>query len=137
MSEENIEIVKEMWDTMVRDDPTKIPVSFLDPEVTYEDEFVPDHAGEIYRGLDGMQRAWTQALEAFEDEPFDNQIVWARDAGEDGVVTCHHVRGRGRGSGIEVEFDYAYLWRLRGGKVIHSKSFRSAAEALEAAGLSE
>src|SRR5215510_1754245 len=137
MSEENVEVVREMWETLASGDPAVIPPAFIDPQVTYEDDFVPDHVGEIYRGLDGMQRAWTQALEAFEEAPFDNQIVWARDAGEDGVVTCHHVRGRGRGSGIEVEFDYAYLWRLRGGKIIHSKSFRSAAEALEAACLSE
>jgi len=78
-----------------------------------------------------------QALEAFEDDPFDNRIVWARDAGDEEVVTCHHVRGRGRGSGVEVEFDYAYLWRLRGGKIVYGKAFRGPADALEAAGLSE
>src|SRR5262249_9081932 len=50
MSEENVEIVQEMWDTMARDDPTIIPVSFIDPAVIYEDEFIPDHAGETYRG---------------------------------------------------------------------------------------
>ena len=137
MSEENVERVREMWVGLAAGDPKVIPASFIDPEVTYEDEFIPDHAGEIYRGLDGMQRAWTQALEAFEDEPFDNRIVWARDAGNDGVVTCHHVRGRGKGSGVELEFDYAYLWRLRGGKIVYCKSFRGADEALEAAGLSE
>jgi ketosteroid isomerase-like protein len=137
MSEENVEIVQEMWDTMARDDPTTIPVSFIDPDVIYEDEFIPDHAGETYRGYGGMQRAWTQALEAFdEDVPFDNSIVWARDA-RDEVVTCHHVRGRGKGSGIAIEFDYAYLWRLREGRVVYCKSFRDAESALEAAGLSE
>jgi ketosteroid isomerase-like protein len=136
MSRENVEIVQEMWETVLDGDHTTIPVSFIDPEVTYEDEILPDHAGETYHGHDGMQRAWTRALEPFENDPFDNRIVWARDAGDE-VVTCHHVRGRGRGSGVELEFDYAYLWRLRAGRVIYCKSFRGPAEALEAAGLSE
>jgi ketosteroid isomerase-like protein len=136
MSNENVEIVREMWETVLTDDHTTIPASFIDPEVTYEDEILPDHAGETYRGYDGMQRAWTWALESFEDEPFDNRILWVRDAG-DAVVTCHHVCGRGRGSGVELEFDYAYLWRLRAGRVIYCKSFRVPAQALEAAGLSE
>jgi len=73
MSEENVEVVREMWEAALAGDPTVIPVSFFDPEVTYEDEFIPDHAGETYRGHDGMQRAWAQALEAFEDDPFDNR----------------------------------------------------------------
>ena len=81
-----------------------------------------------------MQTAWTRALEPFEDDAFDNRIVWTREAGDE-VVTCHHARGRGRGSGVEIEFDYAYLWRLRAGKVIYCKSFRVPADALEAAGL--
>src|SRR5262249_48600658 len=117
--------------------PTIIPVSFIDPAVIYEDEFIPDHAGETSRGYDAMERAWTQALEAFDEAvPFDNSIVWAGDAGDE-VVTCHHVRGRGKGSGIPIEFDYAYLWRLRKGRVIYCKSFRDAESALEAAALQE
>jgi ketosteroid isomerase-like protein len=83
-----------------------------------------------------MQRAWDQAIEAFEEGTTENQIVWARGTG-DQVVTCHHVRGRGRGSGIELEFDYAYLWRIREGRVIYCKSFRAPAAALEAAGLEQ
>jgi ketosteroid isomerase-like protein len=136
MSEENVETVREMWETGLTGEPTTIPVSYFDPEVTYEDEFIPDHAGETYRGHEGMQRAWTQALEAFEDGALDNRIVWARDAGDE-VVTCHHVRARGKGSGVAIEFDYAYVWRLRAGKIIYCKSFRSSADALKAAGLSE
>ena len=136
MSQENVEIVQTMWKTAADGDPTLVPVQFLDPEVLYEDEFIPDHAGETYRGHEGVQRAWTRAIEAFETEPYDNEIQWARDTGDE-VVTCHHVRARGKGSGIVVEFDYAYLWRLRAGKIIYCKAFRDPAQALEAAGLSD
>jgi ketosteroid isomerase-like protein len=136
VSQENVEIVEEMWRTDVTVDPTKVPTSFFDPEVTYEDEVLPDHAGEVYRGHEGMQRAWSQLLEAFEVESLENSIMWTRGTGEE-VVTCHHVRGRGKGSGIELEFDYAYLWRFRAGLIIYCKAFRDVAGALEAAGLSE
>jgi ketosteroid isomerase-like protein len=136
MTEENVEIVRQMWETLWRDDHTTVPMSFIDPEVTFEDEILPDHAGEIYRGHDGLQRAWDRVLEPFEGEGAENQIVWARGVG-DQVVTYHHARGRGKGSGVEVEFDYAYLWKLRGGKVFYCKSFLSPADALQAAGLSE
>jgi ketosteroid isomerase-like protein len=136
MSEENVQIIREMWEEGVKGDPTAVPTSFMDPDVVYEDQFIPDHAGETYRGHDGMQRAWDQVLDAFEEGDFDNEILWTRDAG-DAVVSCHHVRARGKGSGVAVEFDYAYVWRLRAGKIIRCTSFRSSAEALEAAGLGE
>jgi len=44
---------------------------------------------------------------------------------------------RGKGSGVEAEIRYAYVWRFRGGKVVHCKSYADPAEALEAAGLKE
>jgi ketosteroid isomerase-like protein len=135
MSEENVELVQQMWETLMSDDYATLPRAFIDPEVTYEDEILPDHAGETYRGHDGMQRAWDRALEPFEEGTAENRIVWARGI-EDQVVSCHHARARGRDSGIEVEFDYAYLWKLREGRVIYCKSFPDPAKALEAAGLS-
>jgi ketosteroid isomerase-like protein len=136
MSEENVDLLQRLWETLMSGDYATLPVSLIDPEVTYEDELLPDHIGETYLGHDGMQRAWDQALEAFEEGTMENQMVWARGIG-DQVVSCHHVRRRGRGSGIELEFDYAYLWRMREGKLIHCKAFRDSADALEAAGLSE
>jgi ketosteroid isomerase-like protein len=136
MPEDNVELVQRMWETMMKGDYTTLPVEFIDPEVRYEDDILPDHAGETYLGRDGIQRAWDRALAAFEDGSAENRIVWARGTG-DQVVSCHHASGRGRGSGIEVEFDYGYLWRLRDGKVIYCKSFPDAAEALKVAGLPE
>jgi ketosteroid isomerase-like protein len=45
------------------------------------------------------------------------------------------VKARGKGSGLEMEFDYAYLWRLRDGKIVYSKSYGDIEKALAAAGL--
>ena len=135
MSEENVNDVERMWETLMSGDASILPRSFLDPEVTYEDDILPDHIGELYRGHEGIQRAWTQSLEPVKGGVWENELIWARDAG-DAVVSCHHVRFQGEASGIKVEFDYAYIWKLRKGKIFYCKAFRDPSDALEAAGLS-
>jgi ketosteroid isomerase-like protein len=109
-------------------------LSFLDAEIAYEDEILPDHVGETYRGHDGFRKAWVRAIEPWED--IEARLEWARDAGDE-VVSCHWSRMRGKGSGAEAEIRYAYVWRFRGGKVVYCKSFADPREALEAAGLRE
>ena len=48
------------------------------------------------------------------------------------------ISGQGKGSGLEMETLLAHLWVFRSdGKVIRGEVYRSVAEALEAAGLSE
>jgi ketosteroid isomerase-like protein len=107
----------------------------LDDEVVYEDDLLPDHIGETYRGLEGLIKAWSQWTEAWES--LETDVEWVRDVGNDEVVSCHRARMRGKGSGVRGEMRYAYLWRFRAGKIVYCKSFGSPAEALEAAGLSE
>lgn len=40
--------------------------SSVRPEFVFEDDLLPDHAGETYRGLDGLRRAWIAFAEPFE-----------------------------------------------------------------------
>jgi ketosteroid isomerase-like protein len=136
MSQENVEIVRDWVESVfLQEDVAELgDLSFLDAEVLYEDEILPDHAGETYRGHDGFRRAWIRAIEPWES--IDGRLEWVRDAGED-VVSCHWAQMRGKGSGIEAEIRYAYVWRFREGKVVHCKSYLDPAQALEAAGLSE
>jgi ketosteroid isomerase-like protein len=135
MSEENVEIIREAWKAWMRGDPTELgDLSFIDTEVLYEDDTLPDHVGETYRGYEGLRRAWARFTEPWEE--FENDLEWARDAG-DAVVSCHRVRMRGKGSGVEGEARYAYVWRFREGRVVYLKSYGDPAEALEAAGLPE
>jgi ketosteroid isomerase-like protein len=134
MSRENVELLRERWEATMKRDPTDLDLSFVDPDVVYEDEILPDHAGQTYHGHEGIRRAWTRATEPWES--FENEIEWARDGGDD-VVTCHRMPVKGKGSGIAGEIKYAYLWRFRDGKVVYCKSFRDPAQALKAASLSD
>lgn len=132
MSQQNVDIVRKVWDAWSVGDPAAL--SLLDPEVLYEDDMLPDHAGETYRGIEGVLKAWARWTEPWGE--YETELEWLRDAGDD-VVSCHRVRARGKGSGVDIEGRYAYLWRFREGKVTYLKSFGDAAEALKAAGLAE
>ncbi len=41
-------------------------LSFLDAEVVYEDEILPDHVDESYHGHEGFRKAWARAIEPWE-----------------------------------------------------------------------
>jgi hypothetical protein len=50
-------------------------------------------------------------------------------------VVLVRERGRGKGSGVMTEGRIGGLWTVRGGRVVHLKTFTSAREARVAAGL--
>ena len=109
-------------------------VSHFDPEVTFEDMALPDHAGETYRGVDGVIRATERWVEPFEEMTIDlERIVGSGDS----LVSIHRWRARARHTGIAFDEPLAIVWTFREGKVIHFRSFRDPDEALEAAGLSD
>jgi ketosteroid isomerase-like protein len=134
MSRENVETVRTSWEAWMKGDVAAL-LGILDSEVVYEDDLLPDHAGETYRGVEGLVRAWSSWTEPWED--FESGLEWVRDAGHDVVVSCHWARMRGKGSGIPGEVTYAYVWRFEAGKVVYCKSFGEPSEALGAVGLSE
>lgn len=109
-------------------------VSLLDPEVVYEDDNLPDHAGEPYRGHEGVARAAERWGEPFEQLTVElEQIVGSGDR----LVSIHRIRAKFMHTGIEQEGPVAYLWTFRDGKIIHFRSYVNPDEALEAAGLNE
>ncbi len=132
MSPENVERLRAFcaaWDT--RGEPD---FSLLDPEIVFEDEILPDHAGETYRGYEGVVRSVRTWVEAYEELTIElEQIVGSGDR----LISIHRFRGKGRHTGIEDGGRYAYLWTFRDGKVIHFRTFRDPAEALAALGLRE
>jgi ketosteroid isomerase-like protein len=107
---------------------------FLAPEFDYEDDFLPDHAGETYRGLDGLRRAWTGFVEPFEEMAYHpERIVGSGDR----VVSTHRVRAKARHSGIVQDFRVAYIWTFRNGRLSHCRGLVDIDQALKAVGLEE
>lgn len=104
------------------------------PEFAYEDNFLPDHAGETYRGLDGLRRAWVGFAEPFEEMAYEPDGV----AGSgDRVVSIHRVRTKARHTGIVQDFRVAYVWTFRRGRLVHSRGFADVDEALETMSLAD
>src|SRR6476619_2987265 len=127
MSEENVEIVRRVWQAW-EEDPVTFPVSLISAEAVYEDDILPDHVGETYHGREGFLKAWAAWTEPW--ETFEVELAWTRDAG-DAVVSCHRVQARGKQSGVEFDGSYCYLWKFRDGKVSYCRAYADPAQALE------
>jgi ketosteroid isomerase-like protein len=134
MSEENVEIMRRVWDAYAKLDIETI-LSLTDPQA----EFVTTHfAGwpeeEVYRGLDGVRRFFEQWLGVW--ETFDAGVDEFLDLGDRVLVLCWQ-RGKGGESGVPAEMQFASIFTLREGRIVYVDNFSDREQALEAAGLSE
>jgi ketosteroid isomerase-like protein len=137
MSQENVEIVRQIYDAASQRDSAAV-LGLYDPDVeidvsrTHGAVMDSVYAGTGHAGLRAWSREWHEAWGAVEYEV--HELI---DVGDD-VIAVVTVRGRGRASGADAQFArYAGLWTIRDGKVVHVTWFPGRAEALEAAGLSE
>ena len=136
MSQENAERLRaylEVFDSEALS-RGEIDWPFLASDVTYADEILPDHVGEVYRGREGVGRAGRAWLAPYETHSIELERII--DAG-DSVVSVHRFRARARTTGIEFDEPLAWLFKFRDGEVTHWHAYTSAEEALEAAGLRE
>jgi len=131
MSEENLEIVRGMYEAFYRFDVDGT-LAYYDPEVVIDASRVVD--GELGRGHEGVYRfiaGWVGTFDEWREE-----IEEMRDLGTQVYVVARQF-GRGRVSGVEVEQRYAVLHEIQGDKITRVTIYREPAEALEAAGLRE
>ena len=139
MSEENVEIVRRLFDAFQAALARNDPGAWFDSEALADEaEWIlfPGFPGpESYRGRDGFvefMRTWT---EDFED--WSIELERLIDAGDDRVVALFRQRATGKGSGVPVELHFAQVHELMGHRVIRVRNYAEATEALEAAGLQE
>jgi ketosteroid isomerase-like protein len=133
VSDENVEVIKQMFDAFNRDPPSAL--AWLDPEVEWDMRAIQiPGLADVYRGLDELQRFWAQWFQAIED--YRVKVIEFIDAG-DAVVVVMDAFGRGRGSGIEIERRWFDVYRLRDAKVVSYRTHREMSDALKTAGLGE
>ncbi|HEY7151936.1 MAG TPA: nuclear transport factor 2 family protein [Solirubrobacterales bacterium] len=130
MSQENVEVARQMYEAFNRGDVD----AFLErcaPEFEFRD--LPQLPGSgVFVGPDGFRAWWNQLTDAFEDLRFDPTDFI--DAG-DRVVVAIHATGSGRGSAAKVEMQMSNVWTLNDGMVARLTTHADHAEALGAAGL--
>jgi ketosteroid isomerase-like protein len=132
MSEENVEIVREIYDAVARRDaPSAFAVYAEDIvwEVSARRAIVMDRA---YHGHEGVRRFWRDALLAFGE--VDLLVEELIDAG-DRVIALIQEREIGRSSGVPVEASHAAIWTLAEGKVVRMQVFDDRDQAFKAVGL--
>lgn len=134
MSEENVAIVRAIWDAINRGD--------LDEAfgfVSESDDFVLDWSASeapergVYRGVSQVRSVFEEAREPWSEwQYFETEII---DAG-DQVVRVGGLRAKGKGSGAEVEAHGAQVWTFKDGRPVSVRLFQSKEEALETTELS-
>jgi ketosteroid isomerase-like protein len=134
MSQENVEIVRAVFDAQRRKDWDAFP-HLYDPEIEWDD--VAGLWGDwgTRRGFDDVRNGFLTWFEAFEQVDFrlEGSIL---ECGDD-VLATQRITGRGRGSGLPVNQCVTLIWTVRGDRVTRVRAYRERAEALEAAGLRE
>jgi ketosteroid isomerase-like protein len=131
MSEENVEVVREMIAAYVAGD-NAAALAAHDPEVEFDATVRPD--GRIYRGREGVaeaMRVWTGTWEEYKLE-----VEEMIDAG-DRVLVISRESGRGKGSGVTIDQHSFSVFTLRDKQIVHYEVFLEREKALEAAGLGE
>jgi ketosteroid isomerase-like protein len=139
MSQENVEVVRTLFDMFARRDH-EAAFDYYDPEIEWDAsrgrEWGDVDTAGVYHGHDGVRAYWRRWLSAWEDvKATEVEFV---DAGQTVVALIHQQRLRGRGSGIEVDAPpYALAFEFRNGKVMRWVFYPTQTEALEAVGQSE
>ena len=136
MSEDNVELVRKLFEAAARGDSEAV-LSLYHPEVELDSSRSALGrlvGGEVYRGYNGVRRFYRAYDEAWEH--IDHQIEELIDAG-DQVVSIVNIRARGRVSRAAVDLSMAGLWTIRDGKIARAIYFQSREQALEAAGFAK
>jgi ketosteroid isomerase-like protein len=126
VSEENVEVFKRGVVAWNRDD-FDAWIDQFDPEVEWFTLV------EVYRGHAGARKAWESLKGTMQIRARFDDI---RDLGQS-VLALGEMEGTGETTRLDVTGELAELVTYRGGKAVNIRDFRSHAEALEAAGLSE
>jgi ketosteroid isomerase-like protein len=129
MSEENVAVVRGMWNAFLRND-FEASLGAIDPDVEWDGTNLPD--GKVAHGLDAVIEhlsSWTEMWEDWEIELED--VV---DAGDDRVIAFIRERGRSR-TGLVTNERHSELYAVRNGRIVYRKGFSDADEALAETGL--
>jgi ketosteroid isomerase-like protein len=133
MSQENVEIVRRIFDAYSRGDLEEV-LDHLAPEFELHTTGRFADTEPVYRGQQGWIDFWNTFQTAWEHINASGGRI--EDLGHR-VLVLGAFHGRGRGSGVDVSVEVAWLVTLEDGLVVHARTFAKWKEALEAAGLSE
>ena len=133
MSQENVEVVQASFAAIARGDLEGL-LELYDPDI----QFLPLTGTQVesggYSGHAGVRDYFAEVAHIWEElRPYaENVEVIGND-----VVVLGGCAVRGRGSQVESDSPMAWVITVRNGKITSHRGYRTSAEALKAAGLSE
>jgi ketosteroid isomerase-like protein len=133
MSQENVEIVRRLYESGAVDGNYDALREVLDPEAVYVNPPEAVDPG-TRRGIEEIMASAESVSKSF--RATEHKVRALFDAGE-AVVASVTAHAWGRDSGAQVTQEEAHTWTLRDGKVISFEWSRDLPAALEAVGLSE
>jgi ketosteroid isomerase-like protein len=134
MSQENVEIVRQVYDAFERRD-TQLPFDMYAADIEWDLSVAGMLGpGGVYHGHEEVRESFRDLLTAFSFIDFEVEEI--TEAG-DRVLATIHERHVGRASGVEVDRRHYAVWTLRHGKVTRMCVYLDRADALEAVGLQD
>ena len=134
MSQENVEIVRQVYESFNRRDWDSM-ADLFDPNVEQHGTVGGIEEGHVARGFREVRQIWEKEDDEIWDEHrFEPQEFI--DAG-DQVVVFQREYQRGKSSGVELVVDTASILDLQGGRIVRMQGYMDRDAALRAAGLSE
>ncbi len=132
MSQENVEVVRAVYEAVERDD-LDTANSYLHPEIQFHTYAHSPEAG-VYRGKEAVRKYNEELFGQFESLRIELEALI--DAGDRviAVTTQHAVPKGGR---EEIEVHMAELWTVRDQLLVERHSYSTRDEALEASRLQE
>ena len=134
MSEENVEIIREMFERFAAGDRESWREVFAEDVVWDTSATSLVAMAGVYEGHSGMERFFIDWLGTWENPAL--QPVELIDAG-DSVVGVFHWNARGRTSGIPTEMTMFGVYDLEDDRVVRYRQYDTREQALEAVGLRE
>jgi ketosteroid isomerase-like protein len=132
MSQENVKVVREIYEAMNRRNWAAVVAALDEDIVLVVHESVGPDAG-TFHGRDAVSQWFGEWFLAF-DKDYRFNLDEARSIGDCVFIAARH-HGHGRSSGADVEQLNAQLLRLQEGKIVQMELYGSPAEALKAVGL--
>lgn len=135
MSQENVEVVRQIFEASARRDADAI-FALYHPDLEWDASRTQPGLGEfasIAHGHDGLRRFFREWRQAWGSDDYEYEELI--DAGDEAVVSVGTQRGEGRVSGVQIARTLCGVWTIRDGRVIRAVWFPTREEALEAAGL--
>lgn len=125
MSEENVELVRRIYDAWNRGESAR---DFIAADMEYVN---PSYA--VEPGTRRGRRSLAIVHGTYEG--FEIEVERIVDGGDEEVVVLAQYSASGAGSGVPVAGEHGYVWTIRGTQAVRFQWFQSHREALEAAGL--